>query len=227
MKPITHQFFRCAISVFIALVLTSGIRAQYQSFKISPNGDTLNIVDKDGLKQGRWVVHVDPLRGEPGYEAEGVFVNNKKEGTWRKYNLMGDFLSLENYHLGGKDGKSLYFTRFGQLIREENWRGYDPYSPYDTIPIYGQSNNEILSYKIVKAEPYSVKHGDWTFYDPQTGRIIKVDKYDHGRLISDKNPNQFVISDSMRKVKPTEILEYEKKNKGKKRIKVRDGQTHQ
>jgi hypothetical protein len=29
------------------------------------------------------VVHVESLRGEPGYEEEGVFENNRKEGEWR------------------------------------------------------------------------------------------------------------------------------------------------
>ena len=57
--------------------------AQYKTYKISVKGDTINAIDQHGLKQGKWVVHVDPLRGEPGYEEEGVFKNNKKEGHWR------------------------------------------------------------------------------------------------------------------------------------------------
>jgi hypothetical protein len=42
--------------------------AQYKSYKISVKGDTINIVDHNGLKQGKWVINVDTLRGEPGYE---------------------------------------------------------------------------------------------------------------------------------------------------------------
>ena len=52
-------------------VALSGVHAQYKSYKISVKGDTLNAIDLNGLKQGKWVVHVDPLRGEPGYEEEG------------------------------------------------------------------------------------------------------------------------------------------------------------
>ena len=199
--------------------------AQYKSFKISVKGDTINAVDQKGLKQGKWVNRVNPLRGEPGYEEEGIFENDKKEGPWRKYTLQGDLMAIENYKFGGKNGVSQYFTPLtGNLIREEGWRAYDPYNPYDTIPIYGTDNNQIISYKIVKAEQYSVKNGDWTYYDPETGRIMKIEKYDRGHLI--KQPASTAVADEpMKKIVPKEVLEYQKKNAGKKHVKVRDGQT--
>lgn len=199
--------------------------AQYKTYKISIKGDTINAVDNNNLKQGKWVLHVDPLRGEPGYEEEGIFVNDKKEGPWRRYNLTGDFLSVENYKFGGKDGLSQYFSPYGDLLREENWRAYNPDAPYDTIPVYGTDNNQIISYKIVKAEQYSVKNGDWTYYDPTTGRILKIEKYDRGHLIQAPKSNEVVTEEPMKKIKPKEVLEYEKKNSGKKKIRVRDGQT--
>lgn len=196
--------------------------AQYKSYKISVKGDTLNAIDVNGLKQGKWVVHVDPLRGEPGYEEEGVFLNNKKEATWRKYNLEGDFIAFENYKDGDKEGKSEYFTPYGGLEREENWRAYNPGQPYDTIPIYGTGNNEIISYKIIKAKPYSVKDGTWTYYD--NGKIIKTEDYDRGFLRHSSQPE--VATDApMKKIVPKEVLEYQKKNSHKKHIKVVDGTT--
>ncbi len=213
------------LSTCFFLFLLTGASAQYKSFKISPNGDTLNRVDNRGLKQGPWVVHVDPLRGEPGYEEEGYFADDKKEGTWRKYTLSGDFIALENYFRGDKSGQSKYFNAFGELIREENWKAYDPAVPYDTIPIYGESSGEIISYKIVKAEPYSVKDGEWTYYDPETGRIIRTEKYDRGHLIPQSKTAEFVKDEPMKKIKPQEVIEYEKKNAKKKKITVREGRT--
>lgn len=200
------------------------VNAQYKSYQISVKGDTINIIDNKDLKQGKWVIHVDPLRGEKGYEEEGIFIDGKKDGAWRRYNLTGDFLALENYRFGGLEGQSQYYTALGDLLRVENWRAYNPDAPYDTIPIYGTDNNEILSYKIVKAEPYSVKNGDWTYYDPSTGRIIKVEKYDRGRLMQTPS-NEVVVDEPMKKIKPKEVLDYEKKNSGKKKIKVRSGET--
>lgn len=216
---------RKLLLIFISVQFCFAAEAQYKTYTLSPKGDTLNAIDKKGLKQGKWVVHLDPLRGNPGYEEEGVFLNDKKEGLWRKYTLQSDLIAVESYRYGGKDGQSQYYTPFGELVREENWRAYNPDAPYDTIAIYGTGSNEILSYKIVKAEQYSVKNGDWTYYDPSTGRIAKSEKYDHGRLL--KEPKTEVVTDEPKKVtKPAEVLEYEKKNSGKKKVKTRDGQTH-
>ena len=198
--------------------------AQYKTYQISVKGDTINAVDKKGIKQGKWVIKVNSLRGEPGYEEEGFFKNDKKEGIWRRYNLSGDPIAIENYRYGGKDGLQQYFTMMGDLIREESWRAYNPDAPYDTIPIYGTGSNEILKYKIVKAEQYSVKHGAFKFYDPISGRIIRTEMYDRGFLQKDPEPDVVVTVDK-KKVKPKEVLEFEKKNSGKKKVKLRQGQT--
>ena len=212
------------VLLFVIIQFCYTANAQYKTYKISQKGDTLNAIDKKGLKQGKWVVHVDELRGEPGYEEEGIFINNKKEGTWRKYSLQGDIIAIENYKFGGKDGLSQYYTPMGEMIREENWRAYNPDTPYDTIAVYGTGSNEIISYKIVKAEQYSVKNGEWTYYDPSTGMIIKSEKYDRGHLLPGQK-TQTVTEEPIKMAKPAEVLEYEKKNSGKKKVRVRDGQT--
>jgi antitoxin component YwqK of YwqJK toxin-antitoxin module len=210
--------------LFIIIQISNTGNAQYKSYTISPKGDTLNAIDNKNMKQGKWVLHIDALRGEPGYEEEGIFADDKKEGLWRKYTLQSDLIAVENYRYGGKDGLSQYYTPLGELIREENWRAYNPDAPYDTIAVYGTGSNEILSYKIVKAEQYSVKNGDWNYYDP-SGIIIKTEKYDRGHLLS--QPKTGLVADKPKKVtKPAEVLEYEKKNSGKKKVKTRDGQTN-
>ncbi|MFN8244025.1 MAG: hypothetical protein U0X40_08240 [Ferruginibacter sp.] len=201
--------------------------AQYKSFKLNDDGDTLNAIDQKDLKQGKWVNHIDELRGEPGYEEEGVYKDGKKEGIWRMYSLNGDLIGVENYKFGGKDGIQQYFTFLGDLVREESWRGYNPDAPYDTIPVYGAYNNEIVDYKIVKAEQYSVRQGEWKYYEPGSGRLIKVETYDHNRLTTPDEPAKPVAveTDKTKKVEKTpEMLQWEKKNKGKKKA-LRDGQT--
>ena len=188
-----------SVVLFIAFIFIAiNTKPQYKSYKISPKRDTLNATGLNGLKQGKWVVHVDPLRGEPGYEEEGIFVNDKKDGGWRKYNLQGEFIAYENYKNGDKDGKSEYFTQYGDLLRVENWRGYNPDEPYDTIPIYGNDNDQIVSYKIIKAQPYSVKDGEWTYYDPNSGKIIRTENYDRGYLEKDQfNTTNVFVPDSL------------------------------
>ncbi len=198
--------------------------AQYKTYELSIKRDTINAVDKKDQKQGKWIIKTAPLRGEPGYEEEGIFKNDKKEGIWRRYSSSGDPIAIENYRFGGKDGLQQYFTPMGDLIREENWRAYNPDAPFDTIPIYGKDNNEILKYKLVKAEQYSIKHGAFKFYDARTGRILRTEMYDHNALQKDPEP-EVVITADKKKVKPKEVLEFEKKNSGKKKVKLRQGQT--
>ena len=209
------------LSLISLLIFLSAFtaNAQYKNFILSPKGDTLNIIDKKGLKQGKWVNSVPEIRGEPAYEEEGYYKDDKKTGPWRKYNGTGDLIAMENYLFGGKHGVQQYFTFLGAIEREEQWRGYNPDAPYDTIPVYGQGNNEIIDYKIVKAEQYSVPHGEWKFYDP-TGHITKIERYDRGFPIKDAVQKETVTAEPAKpkeKVKTKEILEYEKKYSKKKR----------
>jgi hypothetical protein len=222
MKTIMMLFF-CTCCVFIQQT-----NAQYKSFKISVKGDTINRVDKKGLKQGKWVMRTEPLRGEEGFEDEGIFKNDLKEGVWRHYTLMGDPIGFETYLHGGKDGPQQYYTPIGGLIREESWRGFNPDAPYDTIAVYGTGSNEIIDYKIVKAQQYSVKHGTWKYYDPLDGRLIKTEEYAINVLVVPKSDKTEVAAKDPRakKVVPktAEMLEWEKKNKGKKKA-LRNGET--
>jgi hypothetical protein len=222
-----HLKIRQLLLLFIIqfLFLMNG-SAQYKSFKLTEQRDTINIIDKKDLKQGKWLIHVEEVRGEPGYEEEGIFKNDKKEGIWRLYNLTGDIIAVENYKLGGKDGIQQYYTYLGDLYREESWRGYNPDAPYDTIPVYGTSSNEVVDFKIVKAEQYSVKHGEWRYYEPTTGRLVKSEKFDRGFLEKPgSQPAPAVVKDKTKKPDKTpEMLEWEKKNKGKKNA-LRDGKT--
>jgi hypothetical protein len=212
--------------------------AQYKQFKLSPDGDTLNIIDQKGLKQGKWVNTIPALRGEAGYEEEGEYKNDKKDGIWRLYASSGDIVGVENYKWGGKDGLQQYYTYVGVLTREEEWRSINPDAPYDTVAIYGTDNNQITGYKIVRVTQYSVPDGIWKYYDDQTGEEVKEEKYDHGRLINDDGTTASAgtvlinakpaITDTTKKapVKTPEILEYEKKYSKKKRDHMeRSGET--
>ena len=219
--------------VFVCLIISISTSAQLKSYIIGVKGDTLNRVDGNGLKQGRWVSHVDALRGEPGYEEEGVYKDGKKEGTWRSYSLEGDLLSVENYKWGYKNGQCQYFNLFGR-VREESWKAIDPKNPYDTIDV-PDLNTDAVYKRVVKVDAFTVKHGTWNYYDPQTGAIVKSEEYvldqlqdpSKKKIAIGKTDSTGLKKDSLTtsKMKPQEVLDYEKKNSGKKKIKVRDGAT--
>ena len=133
--------------------------SQPGTYTIGVKGDTLNKTDSKGFKQGKWVIHVDEVRGEPGYEEEGEYKNGRKEGAWRIYSLQGDLTGLELYRWGNKDGTCQYFNSSGSLVREETWRALNPDKQYDTLEI--EDIDHLNEYKtvIVKNEGVAIKHG--------------------------------------------------------------------
>ncbi|HVF97945.1 MAG TPA: hypothetical protein VM871_11515 [Flavisolibacter sp.] len=228
--------------IFALLLLSSlGASAQLKSYTLSVKGDTLNRVDAKGRRQGPWIVKVPDLRGERGYEEEGFFVNDQKEGRWVRYSLQGDKMAVENYRWGQKDGRSEYFNQVEDLIREESWLAANPKSPFDTIPIFDiNDQSKIIRYQVVKLEESSVKHGTWRYYDPGTGRIEKTEMWQLNKIKTkadeaaedelapiDPATGQATAkkAEPKPKAKPREVMEFEKKNSGKKKVKVRDGNT--
>lgn len=215
---------------------------QCKTFVLTAKGDTLNCTDVNGKRQGKWVVKVPALRTEPEYEEEGEYVDGLKEGVWRQYSKMGDLKAVEGYRWGMKDGASQYFNLTAGLIREESWKAVNPADPYDTVDVEDVNNPGKFTKVRVKLDGKALKHGIWRFYDNYSGALVKSEKYYMGKL---EDPNQKPnfgaltgettastnnnsTSDSTKpatKVKPKEVMEFEKKNAGKKKVKVRDGRT--
>ncbi len=217
------------IPVYLIVLMLFGFHseAQYKEYKLNPKGDTINAINAAGQKVGKWVIEVGEIRGEPGFVEEGVYKKGEKDGFWRKYSAEGDLLAVEHFIMGGKDGLQQYFSYVGDLVREESWKGYNPDAPYDTVAIYGTGSGEIVDYKIVKAEPYSVKHGDWKYYEPGSGRLLRTEKWERNNIVNPDAPKPVVTTttDKPKKVEKTaEMLEWERKNRGKKGV-VRDGRT--
>ncbi|MCK9402238.1 MAG: hypothetical protein M0Q26_02445 [Chitinophagaceae bacterium] len=217
----------------LLILFSIAAQGQYAAYRISATGDTLDKVDMKGLKQGKWMVHVNPLRGEPGYEEEGIFMNGRKEGVWRKFNLMGDLLAIENYKWGNKNGACRYFTIAGPE-REENWRAFNPSKAYDTIEVRDPKDPDKYERVVIKNEGNSLRHGTWKYFYPPTGQQIKIEHYfldnlvEPGTIDSVKEP-ALLPNDTTRikipvKSKTKEVLEFEKKTSGKKN-KLRDGRT--
>jgi hypothetical protein len=224
------------------LFISSSAFSQWKDYIISVRGDTLNRVDLKGRKQGPWVVHVDPLRGEPGYDEQGYFLDDKKDGLWIRFSPEGDKIAEENFRWGSFDGKCRYYTRNGGLIREESWRAVDPQKTMDTVDVFDiKDPDKLVGRVIVKLEGQTNKHGTWNYYDPMWGRIEKTERYFLNKLQTGEEGNGddgeikvLDVSDGKSKTdtagkktvtKPQAVLDYEKKNSGKKKVKTRTGQT--
>ncbi|WP_298299739.1 hypothetical protein [Hydrotalea sp.] len=194
-------------------------------------------------KQGKWLIHVDELRGEPGYEEEGEYKDNLKGGHWRRYNLMGDLIAVENYRWGNKDGQQEYFYN-GSLEHIESWKAIDPQKKYDTIYVPDLYDEYKVEKKIIKINSYSVKDGIWKYYLPGSSSLIRTETYSYDSVVkpkpvalypngvsADSTSGNPLLKDSLPKEKvntgnkPKEILQFEKKNKNRSKVKVRDGAT--
>ena len=159
------------------LLFSTGASAQYKSFVKGVHGDSINKVDMNDKKQGKWVIRVAPLRGNPGYEEEGYFKDDLKHGPWKTYNLMGDKIADENYRFGNKDGRCTYFSVAG-MIREENWKAPRHVEQvYDTLLVPDPGIPHKYNRVIIRNEGHSIKHGTWRYFDPVYGKIIAEEKY--------------------------------------------------
>ncbi len=231
---------RCLLLILSSMLLLSAQSQTWKSYIISVRGDTLNRVDMQEKKQGPWVHKYESVRGEPGYEEQGYYENDMKVGRWVKFSTMGDKLAEENYRWGQLDGKSRYFTRLGGLLREESWRAVEPGKSFDTVDVIDPMDaSRIKERVVVPVEGYAVKHGTWTYYDPEWGTIMRTEEYWMNKSKAEMEKETAAAGDDLKPLdvskdgsaekteakKPQAILDYEKKNSGKKKVKVRDGRT--
>lgn len=197
--------------------------SQWKDYRLINDGkDTVNRIDQNGKKQYEWIVRVESVRGEPGYEEEGEFRNDRKEGEWRIFNLMGDLIGIEHYKWGNKDGVSQYFSIHGNLRMEQSWKALNPDKQYDTIQVEDVDKLESFHEVIIKNDGAALKHGEWKIYDPETGALLKTENYVLGKIQNEKST---AVTEQPKKVeKPKEVLEFEKSKKGKK-VRYQDGST--
>lgn len=223
----------------LLLVISIQGFGQWKSYSISVKGDTLNRIDMKGRQQGPWVIKVDNLRGERGYEEQGFFYNGQRTGKWTRFSLDGDVIALENYRWGQKDGKCIYMNPMGEPVREESWRAVNPDNPYDTVNVYDVNDpNKIVARKVIKLEGSSLKHGTWKYYDTFSGKLETTERWEFDKLkkeaatddlapiaVNDNNDNTQKKAEKKVVSKPKQVVEFEKLKKGKKKILVRDGST--
>lgn len=229
------------ILILFLLISAKGF-SQCRTYKIGVKGDTLNCVDMNGTKQGRWVNELPPLRGEKGYEEQGVYINGKKEGQWQQFTLDGDLLAIENYRWGNKNGRCMYYNPFGQPVREESWKAVNPDNPYDTLDIFSLNDpTKVERQEVVRLDGHTLRHGTWKYFDQDLGTVVKTEQYRLDKLIVagvaedelapidiSTGSNTKAVSDSVAKksiAKPKAVLDYEKKNAGKKKVRTRTGET--
>ena len=229
------RFIYTKVILMAALVFGGkAVDAQCKTYLIGAKGDTLNCTDAKGLKQGIWIEKTPELRGNPGFDEEGMYKDGRKEGTWRRFSLQGDIEYVQQYRWGLLSGKSVFYNLMG-IEREENWYAINPDKQYDTIDVPDLYDMNKTNAVVVKNEGRSIKHGAWKFFDPQTGRVQRTENYFKDSLVDGlaafgvtnkfARPARDTTKPKSEIKKPSAVLEWEKKNAGKKKVKYQDGST--
>lgn len=108
------RFLFSLISIFYCLF----VKGQIINYYIH-EGDTINVIDKDSLKQGVW----REFYGNGKMKSETVFKNNKKQGleiSW--YNNNGCIKQETYYNNGQLDGPVTYYSRNCKKELTENFK---------------------------------------------------------------------------------------------------------
>ena len=84
--------------LFVTAFITGTALNAQPTFTVTESGDTINLTDDNGLKQGFWETKVRNIT------SRGNYMDDLKEGTWTNYHPRGFLSKLENYVHGKKNG---------------------------------------------------------------------------------------------------------------------------
>jgi serine phosphatase RsbU (regulator of sigma subunit) len=109
--------------------------AQYKDFYVFL-GDTINVIDKNDQKQGRWVFFGKDQKGLKNkilkhnqIITDGSYVNNEKNGLWKSYHANTNKIKSEVTYVNGDiEGRVKLYNEKGKpthegVIRNKNWEG--------------------------------------------------------------------------------------------------------
>jgi hypothetical protein len=103
------------LSIFSLLIIC--VSAQIKSFDIH-DGDTINIIDKDSLKQGVWRTFYSGGK----LKSETVYKNNKKQGLDISWYSSGCVKQETFYNNGQLDGPVTFYSRNCKKELTENYK---------------------------------------------------------------------------------------------------------
>lgn len=104
--------------------------AQSQSYELDPvnKKDTINVIDFNGKKQGKWIVF-GKTKPNTCYAAnpnskveEGKYLDNKKTGIWKEFYCNSNVKNKITYNNGRPDGYAIMYHESGKISEEGMWK---------------------------------------------------------------------------------------------------------
>jgi len=110
------------IIIIFFIFLTNNI---LQANELFQSNDTINKIDADGRKQGKWIIfgkHKPGTCYQPEQKVEeGNYIDNKKNGLWIEYYCNGNLKSKIQYVNGKPDGYCILYYENGKIQEEGQW----------------------------------------------------------------------------------------------------------
>lgn len=113
-------------------------------------GDTVNVIENNNIKQGRWVLLGKDKKGRnyKFYKGNqlvetGQYKNDKREGVWRAYHSSGKLGSEINYLNDVANGPAKFYSEDGKIIAEGVLNGKDYVGEYF---IYDKNGNKFKKF---------------------------------------------------------------------------------
>lgn len=135
-------------------------------------------------------------------QAEGLYVNQKKDSIWVFYNSNGRLVMQESYDMGRRNGRSVKFFPDGDTSHVTTWRNgqrhgvYKQYFPNGRIKLMaryeqGELDGPFTIYfpdgfkEIFGAYRNNLRHGKWVYMDSHTD-TARVVQYEHGEPLNEE-----------------------------------------
>lgn len=209
------------VYIFLIFFIYQVSQGQSQSYEMNGK-DTINLIDFQGKKQGKWIV-----RGKhrPGtcYAAdqkieEGKYTDNKKIGKWVEYYCNGNMKNQLTFQNGRPDGHAIMYHENGKISEEGNWKNNRWIGPYKLYYENGTPQHEFNFNASGKREgpvKYFYENGqlaiEGSFVNGKEAGVIK-EYHENGDLKAEKTFNDGAVD-------VASIKEYEPK---KPIVKIKD-----
>src|SRR3954466_2083357 len=112
-------------AIFIFLFLLVATPFYSQTWELM-GADTINKIDSEGRKQGKWII-MGKHRPNTCYQEdqkveEGRYTDNRKSDTWTEYYCNGKMKNRLTFVNGKPDGFAQMFHENGKISEEGNWK---------------------------------------------------------------------------------------------------------
>ncbi len=177
-KITENSIYKIYFEFIIKIIFITGIIFLYSnSFaqeKKYIDGNTVNYIDTNGLRQGLWIDYSFTIHSFYNYYwyyySIGAYIDNHKTGRWCYFSNNGFLTSVELY----KDDSTFYKMNYylNNQIQSQGW--------YNVHTYVGEFSQETMDGKKIPSYTYS-KYDDWEYYC-RDGNITSNEDFDEIEL---------------------------------------------